>query len=384
MPLTATRPGAGAYLPVFVHTTEQRVKEVTDLRAKRVPIITMLENMGLLMSEDTGYSKLLPNVTENATPVTPYGYGVTPPVYMGGYAGTGRVEYASYIAPVGYEFQDELNGMTSPEAAVNLATLRTYNAFKAMGEQFETDIVAGNGSNALRMTGLEQWIVARTHSTTVTSEATALAADDWAFRQSNNTVQGLARTAMTGPSTGGPRLLNNTCLDYSQLGIAGGSRTFNVTSGVLNDVCRVFEHFYLMTCSGSEYPDLIWSTPRPMADARRAGQAFVSFVVNDSEGSSSNIGPGGLKYGAATWYSMPTLRFTGLNGSVTAGEESIYLINSNHLGVEMDAARAFDPVFPEWQVSTSPLGMYQQFMLRLQLLMDAPGFHGVVMKYGTP
>jgi hypothetical protein len=382
MPLTAVRPGAGQYLPVFVHTVEERVKEVTDLRAKRVPIIGMLESMGLMMESDTGYSKLIPNVTENATPVTPYGYGVTPPIYMGGYAGTGRTEYATYLAPVGYEYQDELIGMTSAQAAINAATLRWYNALKATGETMETDIVVGNGSNALRMTGLEQWIYNVTHHASITTVATALAADDWAFRQSSNTIQGLARTAMTSANSGGPRLLNNTCVDLTAIGVGSGSRKFDVASGVLNNVCQVFEHFYMMTCSGADYPDLIWSTPLAMADARRAGQAFVSFVVNDSEGSSSNIGPGGLKYGAATWFSMPTLRQSGFNNT-TAGQEAIMLINSDHLGVELDSAHAFTPVFPDWRWTDSPLGMFQQYQLRCQLIMDAPGFHGCVRGYAT-
>lgn len=384
MPLTATRPGAGSYLPIFVHTVERRVAEVTDLRAKRVPIITLLEKMGLLMQEEGGYSKLLPNITENNTPVTPYGSGTTLPVYMGGYAGTGRVEYATYTAPVGYEYQDELTRMTSESAAVNLATLRTYNALKAMGEQVEVDIVGGNASNALRMTGLEQLIHATTHLASIDTVAEVLSADDWVFRQCANTVQGLARTAMSGPNSGGPNLLNNTSLALDAIGVSSGSRAFGLSSGELNDICKVFEHFYLMTCRGAEYPDLIWSTPRPMSDARRAGQAFVSFMVSDSESPGANIGPGGLKYGAATWYQMPTLRATGLNGGVPeAGDEMIYLLNSNHFGVELDAEHAFEPIFDDWQVSTSPLGKYQQYELRLQLLMDAPGFHGVVAEYGS-
>lgn len=383
MPLTATRPGAGQYLPIFVHTVERRVAEVTDLRAKRIPIITLLEKMGLLMQEEGGYSKLMPNITENATPVTPYGSGVTPPIYMGGYAGTGRTEYATYMAPVGYEYQDELTRMTSEAAAVNLATLRTYNALKSIGENTEVDIVGGNASNSLRMTGLEQLIHATTHLAATDTLAEILAADDWNFRQCANTVQGLTRTAMSGPNSGGPRLLNNTSIAFDDIGSSSGSRRFGVTSGELNDNCKIFEHFYLMTCSGAEYPDLIWSTPGAMGDARRAGQAFVSFVTND--GSAPNIGPGGLKYGAATWYSMPTCRATGLNGGASAaGEEMIYLINSNHIGVELDSEHAFEPVFKDgWQPSYSPLGKFQQYELRLQLLMDAPGFHGVVAKYGT-
>lgn len=384
MPLTATRPGAGQYLPIFVHTVERRVAEVTDLRAKRIPIITLLEKMGLLMQEEGGYSKLMPHITENNTPVTPYGSGVTPPVYMGGYAGTGRTEYATYMAPVGYEYNDKLNRMTSEAAAVNLATLRTYNALKSIGENTEVDIVGGNASNALRMTGLEQLVHATTHLAATDTEAEILAADDWNFRQCANTVQGLARTAMSGPNTGGPNLLNNTCIAFDDIGVSPGSRTFGLSSGELNSVCRIFEHFYLMTCRGAEYPDLIWSTPRPMSDARRAGQAFISVSVTDSESPGTNIGPGGLRYGAATWYSMPTIRATGLNGgAAVAGDEMIYLLNSNHFGVELDSEHAFEPVYPEWQWSHSPLGLFQQFELRLQLLMDAPGFHGVVARYGS-
>lgn len=381
--VTATRPGAGAYLPQFVHAVEKRVQETVDLRAKQIPVIAMLEALGLMQPEDAPYAKLLPNITENNTPVTPYGYGVTPPIYYGGYAGTGRVEYATYLAPVGFELEDEIRGLTGPDAVIDLANLRWYNAMRAQGENLEVDIVGGNGSNALRMTGLEQWISAASQVASVDTLAEILVADDWNFRQCTSTVQGLARTAMTGPGTGGVRLLNNTCIDFSDIGASAGSRRFDVSSGVLNDNCKIFEYFYDITCSGADYPDLIWSTTDALGDARRAGQAFVSFVVNQSEGASANIGPGGVKYGAATWYALPTLKATGLNASLTAGESMIYLINSDHLRVEIDRERFLSPVYPEWQPSHSPIGWFQQFQLRCQMVMDAPGFHGVVKKYGT-
>jgi hypothetical protein len=383
-PLTATRPGNGQYHPIFVHTVEKRIAEVADLRAKRVPIISMLESLGLLMQEDGGYSKLQPILTENNTPVTPYGSGVTPPIFMGGYAGTMRTEYASYLAPVGWEYQDELNRITSEAAAVNVATVRTYNALKAMGETMEADIVGGNASNALRMTGLEQLIHATTHLAATDTLAEILNADDWNFRQCANTVQGIARTAMSGPNSGGPRLMNNMCIAFDDIGVSSGSRAFGLSSGELNDVCKIFEHFYLLSCSGSEYPDLIWSTQRPMSDARRCGQAFVSFQVTDKESPQANIGPGGLRYGAATWYAMPTLRATGLNGgAAVAGDDMIYLINSAHIGFELDADHAFEPVFEDWQWSHSPLGRFQHYELRGQLLSDMPGMHSVVARYGT-
>lgn len=385
--ITAVRPGAGAYLPQFVHTVEKRVSEVADLRAKAIPFIAFCEAMGLMAPEDAPYSKLLPNVTDNQTPVTPYGYGVTPPVYFGGYAGTGRIEYATYLAPVGYEHMDEINRLVnSPDAAIDLADLRFYNAMKAQGENMEQDAVYGNGSNAMRMTGLEQWLppAAQLASTDTLAEITT--APEWHFRQCTGTVQGLTRLAMTGPSSSAqgnyPRLLNHMSIDFADIGVAGGSRTFGVTSGDLNDVTKIFEHFYGLICQGTSYPDIILSTPKPLSDARRAGQSFVSFVLTN--GASANIGPSGVMYGKAAWYSMTSIAASGTAGAATtAGADSIYLIDSDHMRIELDKDRILTPVFPEWQVSTSPLGWYQQFELRAQMIMDAPGYHGSIANYGT-
>lgn len=383
-PLTATRPGAGAMIPIYTHTVQQRVAEVVDLARKPVPIMAALESMGMIVNSRVGYEKLMPIITNNETPITPYGSGVSVPAFFGGFAGSMRREYATSVFAVGYEHQDVLTKMTSPEATIELASFRTYQGFVALGQDMEADFVGGNASNALRMTGLEQVVHATTHHSSITTLATLLAADDWKLRQCGGTVQGIARTAMSGPNTGGPALLNNTCLDYSALNIASGSRRFGVSSGELNDVCQAFEHFFSMTTRGAEAPDMIWSTQRPMSDARRAGQAFISFVVTDNENTGANIGPGGLKYGPATWYAMPTLRFTGLNGGLgVAGEDSIYLLNSNHIGIEFDEEHSFKPMFDEWQVSHSPLGYFQNFEHRYQLAFDAPGYCGVAAKYGT-
>lgn len=384
---TATRPGAGQYLPLFCHAAEQWATDPQDLISKETVFMDWLDQEGMLREDPTGYALLYPIITENDVPVLPFVEGQADPIHFAEGLGAVRFEPATYRAPVGVTWGESLK-IREENEIINLAKHRTYLAAKATIQTLETDIIAGQSLDNSRVLGLEQWLLPVAASTgsggtqfdTITEFLTA---PKWVARQATNTIGGITRTAWTGPDTGGTGFENFSALVSTYSDAASGSRRFATSGGVLNNICQLFQHLYMLSCWGATHPTHIFSDLLPYEDAKAAGQPFIQFLREGAKESGVNWGFSELRIFGADWIYADIFKASGLNGSVAAGESMIYGVHAPTTQMVVDDRYNYSWQYEEWRTIGEPSATYNELVYRPQFLCYQPRFGFSLGKYGT-
>ena len=384
---TATRPGAGQYLPLFCHAAEQWATDPQDLISKETTFMDWLDAEGMLREDPTGYALLYPIITENDTPVLPFVEGQADPIHFSEGLGAVRFEPATYRAPVGITWGESLK-IRDENEIINLAKHRTYLAAKKTQETLESDVVAGQALDNARVLGIEQWIKAAAQSlgtggTQFDTAPEGLTAPRWTFRQCTNTIGGITRTAWTGPDTGGTGYENLFMMLDSYTDLTTTNRRFALSSGTLNSVCQLLQHLYMLTCWGSTKPTHILSDLLPYEDAKTVGAGFVQFRRDGSTESGMNWGLSELRLFSADWIYADIFKASGLNGVVSAGESMIYGVHAPVLQMVIDDRYNYEWQYGEWRTIGEPSATYNELVYRPQLLCYQPRFCFGMGKYGT-
>jgi hypothetical protein len=379
---TASRPTAQIQA-LFCHAAEQTSTEsIADVVSKECPFLEWLDAEGMLKEEPIGYAIRDHTLTVNDVPVTSLTPGQADPVFFS--TGLSARQYAPVVlrAPVALGWEETL-GIREENEIESLGETRVYQAARKISEQIEVDGVGGQAIDATKLFGIEQFVQALTHDTTVTTTALALSAPSWKFRKSNNTVGGVTRTPFTGPDAGGTGF-ENLCMDFTALGVAGGSRTFDATAGATNALTQCFEWLYLLATRGMTSATHIMMTGRPYRDAKRIGQTLFQFRREGAASGGVNWGVSELRYLNADVYLMKTLSATGLNGGpVTAGGEMIYGLHAPTVKYIVDDRYNFDWQYPTWQTIGNPSAIYNELVFRAQHIHYRPDLEFCIAGYGT-
>lgn len=388
MAFPASRASSGALNSQAASTIEAYTEKVHDIVRKEMLAIQMADAFGFYKVKSTSHHRIDNVVESEDSQATAFnGFDTLPNGAPKGSQGV-YWDYKNYAAPVAWALTDSKD-MSNPFTVVDQLEVRTYKAMVGCGKLIDRDMVVGNTSDAKKINGLEQMIfpIAALTPTTV------LSAPKWRFRQATNTFGGVTRVAFTGDGVAGTNWENVstgmrsatetelTTTTYANNNRFGYQTTATVPGTVPTAAYQLFEHVYLMCTYGIERPNLILSTTLPYEDYSRMGVPLVRYSKTNADVQSLNLGFGDVTYKGAEWGFSENFAASGLNGTPTAGQDMIYLLNTNTL--ELEVTDGCDFVATDWVPGQAQLASTMYIYWRGQFVCVDPRKNGVLWAYGT-
>lgn len=301
----------------------------------------------------------------------------------------GEITYCNYSSPLAMSEQEE-DEFTSDEAIANRMKQMVVQTELGFGRRLCIDMYAGNGSNAKRITGLEQIIHAKSHSLYSATDSIDVSTnipggDHWRYRQTTSSYAGITRAAYTADEAGGTGWENLSCnwkntdggAETNKLGI-DTSAPYGPSSGLRNLV----QIFNVAAYGLGGSPDLIVCSPRAYNDYEFAVQTKQVIYRTPTYYGDGELTLEGLAFKGRTLIYDEWAKTWGVTSSdATTNNPLIYGINTETLGFEIDARKNFN-----LSVAKSPVDQFAsvQFMRwRGQLRCVSPRNQFVIFNYAS-
>lgn len=373
MPATATR--GSSFTPRLVGATEQYIKDtVQDVVFNQNIYFWLLKQLGRVRVGKWGHKRVV-SMRQNRGAAAETGRHLDPVTFSvpdGPQAAA--FDYGEYRKGIAYS-KSEMADNSGNSQQVDLIQERIDAEVLTFAEGINYDLIHGNVSDSLKVTGLMQALYPKDHITVDADRASRVQ-----MRQANNSYGDITRVASAG--TGWENCSLN--LDLSEnTGWSGTDNRFglNGTNNASSGALRALDRLMLYGCTyGKIKPKLILSTPTPWLDYQNATRQTIRFAGKVSE---ADLGIPYIMHQGCMWGVEEQLAAIGTYGNAdTAGADVVAVINTDYAYLDVEEGWFFDPS-RDWSEFPTQVADGTILLFRAFHYMTNPRYSGILFNYGV-